>query len=517
MKKLKKVAKYTSILVLLFLIISAFAIKHLEKQIYGGLTKRVDTELFKAKEGTIAIQNVNVLAPDGEEFIKGQTVLVEDGFITNIDSFINITPTTITVDGKGKYLIPGLTDAHVHLFKSPNDLLLYVANGVTEIRELIGGKDQLTWKKEIENGRIGPRMFVASPRLGSFGTAEGFIMEQSQGFVNCQSAEEAEKIVKDLHSQGYDGLKIYSQLNRESYLAITKTAKALDMPTFGHIPWSVNLSDIYQSGQSGIAHFEEVMNALNREFDHFGGREQAFLKYVEERSDAMADSLIKYDISVTSTLWLTESFVRQEFELERVLNEVELAYQNPGISEWVSFIPGGLGWLPEVNRFGSNDHLTEDEKNGRKQYWTTYAKACQLLAKKFSQRGVKIMAGTDANLPPTVPGFSLHDELQSLNRAGISTIETLKSATSTPATWLKSNSGRIEKGYDANLVLLDKNPLEDIKNTRAINSVILKGQLLDRKLLDEMLESVKVANDVSRTVDISSYEGDKMLTITDSF
>ncbi len=410
-------------------------------------------------------------------------------------------------------MIPGLIDSHVHLFKSPNDLLLYIANGVTEVRELIGEEKHLHWKQEIEAGRIGPKMFVASPRLGSFETMEGWFMSKTQGYMNVSDAGEARELVMKLYDEGYDGLKIYSQMNKESYLALTETAKSLKMPFFGHIPWDLELSEIWENGQHGIAHFEELMNALQREFDptfgqefgSFYGREEAFLEFVNERCSSLAENLIKHDITVTSTLWLTESFVRQKFELDQVLKDVELEYQNPGISEWVSFIPGGLGWLPEVNRYKLNEDLSEERLESHKKYWFTYGKACQLLASKLSESGVKIMAGTDANLPPTVPGFSLHNEMESLNRAGMTPSQVLRSATSIPAEWLKSNSGKILPGYEANLVLLDNNPLEDIRNTKSINAVINRGRLFDRNLLDQMLTAVKEANDKSRKVNIDKY------------
>ncbi len=507
----KKWIKYAALLFGVLLITSTIYMGRQGKRIYGGLTQKVDHEQFQPQEGTFAITDVSVLSADGEHLIHNQTVIIKDGMISAVDSAANIPHDAKVIKGMGKFLIPGLIDTHVHLFKSPNDLLLYIANGVTEVRELIGETDHLKWKKEIENGRIGPRMFVASPRIGSFEPMEGRMMTFTQGYLNITNAEEAREKIRELHEQGYDGIKIYSQINKESYIAITETAKELSMPVIGHIPWELEFIDIFKYGQSGIGHFEELMNALSREFSEtrnigsFGGREEEFLSFVETRSDELAANLIKSDIAVTSTLWLTESFAKQPFDLNAVLREVELDYENPGISEWVSYIPQGLGWLPEVNRYKLPEGLTPEQKVGSKKYWDTYAKACQLLAKNMAERGVKIMTGTDANLPPTVPGFSLHDELNSLNRAGMSTVEVLKSATTIPATWLKSNAGKIAPGFEANLVLLDKNPLEDIRNTKSINSVISKGKVFDRGLLDEMLAAVKASNDASRKVNIDQY------------
>ncbi|NJN42417.1 MAG: amidohydrolase family protein [Flammeovirgaceae bacterium] len=501
----KKWIKYSVIFFTLLTIISFLWMTREGKRMYGGLTERVNHETIKPMEGIFAIDNVNALSPEGDRFIPGQTIVIRQGMIASIDSLAEIPSGTTVIDGTGKYVIPGLIDAHVHLFQSPNDLLLYLANGVTEIRELIGDETHLEWRQQIRDGRPGPKMFVASPRLGSFGLAEGWFMSWSQGYMNVRNAREARELVHRLHDQGYDGIKVYSQLNKESYLAITETAGTLGMLVFGHIPWDLALSDIWENGQNDIVHFEELMNALNREFDYFKGEEEEFLKFVEARSDDLADHLIKNNIHVTSTLWLTESFVRQKFELNQVLSEVELEYENPGISEWVPYIPGGLGWLPEVNRYRLPDNITEEDKIGSKKYWETYAEACQVLARNFSKRGVKIMAGTDANLPPAVPGFSLHDELVSLNRSGMSSAEVLRSATSIPAGWLNSNSGKIATGLEANLVLLDKNPLDDIRNTKAINMVIVEGKVYDRNLLDQLLASVKQANDLRRKINIDRF------------
>lgn len=501
----KKVIAYVGITLIVLSAITYWMAGRLNKQIYGGLTEVVDYTIFEPETGTFAISDIHLLSEDADSFLMSRTVTIADGVIVSIDLEQPSDAGMKVIDGGGKYLIPGLIDAHVHLFNSPNDLLLYIANGVTEIRELIGMQDHLDWRSEIEGGRIGPDMHVATPRLGSFGKMEGWMMEQTQGFMNIEDAADAQRTLKSLHRQGYDAVKVYSHLNKESYLAITETAAALGMPVYGHIPWAISLDDVWSHGQSDIAHFEEIMNALRREYGNYNGEEDKFLAFVKERCEVVAQQLIANDISVTSTLWLVESFVPQKYDLDKVLTEVELAYENPGISEWSSYIPGGLGWLPGVNRYKSDPTLNDDEREGERRFWSTYATACKVVAQELIRHGVTIMAGTDANLPPTVPGFSLHDELQSLNTAGMTTTEVLKSATVTTAQRLQSNSGMIKPGYKANLVLLDKNPLEDIAHTKAINTVIKDGKVYDRALLDEMLAAVKQANDASRKVDVSEY------------
>ena len=488
------------------ILISAIWFDRNTKSLYGTFTKRVDYKQFQPQTSPVAINNVNILSPDGDSIIPNRTVYIENGLIISVDTLPRESGEIQIIDGQGKFLIPGLTDSHVHLFKSSNDLLLYIANGVTQIREMIGNKDILEWRKQLKNGRIGPDMFIASPRLGSFGLIEGWFMTFTQGFTNVRNTKEAEKIVQKFSKQGYDAVKIYSHLNKESYEAVNKTAESFGLKVVGHIPWSIEFSDIWKSNQCEIAHLEEIMNAFRREFNYPREKNaEEFLEYAEKRSREIAKELITNNIVVTTTLWLTESFARQKFELDSVLKEVELEYENPAISEWNPMVPQGLGWLPDVNRYRLPDDLTEEDIAWQRVFWDTYAKACQVIVHVLANEGVKIMAGTDANLPPTVPGFSLHDELVSLNKAGMTTAHVLQSATSIPADWLNNNAGRILPGRKANLVLLEKNPLENIHNTKTINTVFLNGQVFNRSLLNQILVAVKEANDASRKKDISQY------------
>lgn len=511
--KLKKAIKVIFLATLIIGLIGSYILYRAGLRMYGGLTERVDsTELIielESRPKTFAIRNVNVLSIDAETMIQGQTVLIENGIIKAIDSTINLNNSVKMIDGAGKYLIPGLTDAHIHLWKSRNDLLLYLANGVTQIRELIGDEEILSWKEDIKSGKLlGPDMFVATPRLGSFGAMEGWFMSTTQGFDNVSTAKEAEKAVREYIDKGYDGIKVYSQLNRESYDAINETAKSLNFPVMGHIPFEIGMADIYQSYQTDISHFEEIMNALNREFGYYnGGNSNEFLAFVDKRCEQIADSLKKHKITVTSTLYGTENLVNQKYDIENALREVALEYVNPGLVEWSKYAPGGPGWLPEVNmyRIPDNLNLTPEEFEGRKQHWLTYMEVEHLVAEKMIENGVSIMSGTDAGIPLKVAGFSLHDEFESLSNAGMSNAQILQSTTSIPSDWMKMNTGKIAVGRKANLVLLDNNPLLDIKHTKSINTVILNGKILDRAFLDKILLAVKEANNKSRKESIDNY------------
>ena len=127
-------------------------------RIYGGLVEEADPEPFRTGIASVALVNVRALSPDGERFVPGQTVVVRDGRIDAVSSSADVPEGVRVIDGKGRYLIPGLIDGHVHLRRQPNDLLLYLANGVTTVRDFAGGPHDLKWREEIAAGRPGPRL-----------------------------------------------------------------------------------------------------------------------------------------------------------------------------------------------------------------------------------------------------------------------------------------------------------------------------------------------------------------------
>ena len=477
------------------------------KHMYGGFTEEVDGTQFDIISKPIIITNVRLLSPDGSHFIENQTVWLENGKISRIDTINQLSSDHLVINAQGKYLIPGLINSHVHLWKSPNDLLLYVANGVTQIKEMMGSAKHLKWRQEIEDDkRLGPKMFVASNKIQSFGRVQGWFMKWMQENINLNKTNKAISTFQLLSDEGYDAVKVGSLLNKEHYKAVSAAAGKVNIPLIGHLPLSVGLKELWESNQKELAHIEEIVKALRSEFGKVNKtNKKAFLKFVEKRSFEVADSLIKKDITVTTTLWLTESFLRQKFELKKVLKEVKLSYANPGIIEGTILTSRGLGWLPDVNLYRLSPDITPGKLSKEKNYWTAYAEASRILVHSMAKKGVKMLAGTDANLPVVVPGFSIHDELVALTKAGMTPSQALLSATVVPAAWMKIKSGRILPGFRADLVLLNKNPLENIENTKTIEMVILKGKVFHRSQLDAILNAVKEANDRSRNKEISQF------------
>lgn len=512
--KLKKWGVRLAVAIAVLIVLAGAALFFLTHRtvdrIYGGQTEIADHRRFQVDRQPMAITHVSVLAPDGAEMLADRTVLVRDGRIEAILPGDAVPQGVRLMEGRGKYLIPGLIDSHVHLQRSPNDLLLYVAQGVTQIRSMGGSQRDLELRQEIRNGRIGPHVYVSSPAMNSqdgfsaAGSIPGWIPAPLviwfvENVFNTHSTVDAADAADDARGfieRGHDGLKLYGFLDMPSYRAILDVAQELDVPTVGHLPDSMALSELRTTRLGEIAHIEELVKALLAEFGSFNSQgDKAFLAFVQSRKDEIAADLAANDIAVHSTLRFSERFDDQVFDLQTAIAQTPIEYANPGIVE--GYAPLGFGWLPGSNKFEGYAGDTPERIAANRAFWSAREEAHRILLRAMVEAGVTILAGTDANGWLSVPGFSLHEELQALGRAGMTPAQVLRAATAAPAAIIDSQAGVIDVGRRADLVLLDRNPLADIAHTSAIHAVILDGRYLDRARLDAMLAAVKAANAAS--------------------
>ncbi|MEO9600044.1 amidohydrolase family protein [Parasphingorhabdus sp.] len=485
---------------------SYFFVDYQLDAMFGKYTERAETIEIDQRPEVFAISNVNILAPTSDRFSENQTVLIRDGNIVSVTSEPELASDIRTIDGTGMFLVPGYTDSHVHLWESENDLQLYIANGVTQVREMNGSDTHLQWKREIEQGRIGPDLFVVAPQLANFDLPGGWFTSWFQRKTNVRSQADIERAVQSFESKGYDAIKASSFLDKEGYAAISALTNADSLPLVGHLPMAIVLDDVWQSNQSAVAHVEEFMKALDREFGGYRHETaEDFLAFVSERSPDVAEHILRKGIVVTSTMALLDSFPGQKSNLDGVLKEAQLAYANPGITEGIMLTSRGMGWLPDVNIYRWPEEWDAQKRSDSLKYWQAYSDAQHIIFKALLEKGVPILAGTDANVPVTVPGFSLHEEMRALKDAGMTNAQVLASATSAPAQWMGWNTGKIQAGFKANLVLLREDPLLDISATDSIEMVIVNGNPLSRSQLDAMLLSVKTANDSSRKLSIEKW------------
>jgi hypothetical protein len=461
------------------------------------------SSILKPVSKITLIKNVNVLSEDCSYFIKNQDVIIKDGLIIQIRKNQLPDNNIPAIDGTNKFLIPGLVDSHVHLKESKNDLFLYLVNGITSIREMAGNTEVLEWRKEILKNGIGPRMFIASPPIFSESGLTGYYFSWTRNSINYSTQNDAEIAIKKIKEQGYDAIKMYGFVNPEMFKTTVSIAKKYNIPVIGHIP-SVNLETFYTSGQKEVAHIEELTVKTIDEFGKSISRNpEEYLQYLKVHSDQIAKKLRENNISVTSTVWLCESFSDQRFNLKSKLKEIELQYVNPKIIEGTPLYK--LGWLPGKNGYEYDGKNTAEAKKLSLIYWKTYATAIHIMTKALLNHKVTIMAGTDSNVATVVPGFSLHDELQSLSKSGMTNSQALYSATVAPGNWMKKNTGKIKPGYKADLVLLAKNPLEDVKNTKTIECVFFDKYSINKNQIKTILKAIEDANNENRSIKINEY------------
>jgi hypothetical protein len=438
--------------------------------------KTVDHREFQAPQQDVLITNISALSADGSRMLTGQNVLLRNGLIVSISASQTAPAGVTIIDGDGKFLIPGLIDSHAHLQDSENDLLVYLAHGITGIREMSGNARHLAWAAQVENGRPGPSIEVSSEKISSKAGLSGFINSLFWTRINVSSEQAAERLIGRLHSQGYANAKISSDISRAMYLAITKAASEQGMDVAGHIPGAIDFEEFLQSEHREIAHIEELVKLLNREFGYFTVDNSAeFLSFAGQRSREMASDLQRRGIAVNTTLWYMQSIPKQVASLPELIADSDLSFTNP---------QRATEWGPEANEFANNH-------TGLVDWWEVFSQANEVVFKALLENDVTLLAGTDAMTTMVVPGASMHQELSALVSQGMSPQHAIASASAEPARWMGIKAGAITPGYAADLLILNRNPLDDIAALSDIDTVIKAGRVYPRATLDLMLDRVR--------------------------
>jgi imidazolonepropionase-like amidohydrolase len=417
----------------------------------------------------LAFVHVNVLPMDTERVLADQTVLVERGRIARIgpSSEVAIPAGTATVDGGGeRFLMPGLCDSHVHLL-DPDELPLYVANGVTAIRNMSGEPFHLHWRREIAEGRLeGPTLLTASPTID--GVPPG-----GTNRVIAVTREQGENAVLEAESAGYDCIKVYSGLPPEAHAGVVDAARRVGLKVVGHLPRALGLEAALAGGQDSIDHAEEYLYA----FFASGG----FGNDAEDLSRAVR-------LTREAGAWVAPNLVafaaigRQVADARALDAREELRYVDP---------LRRAQWLTESNRY-LRDFSPDDA--GRFEDQLTFL---ERLVRELHAAGVPLLAGTDAGVafgvPFVLPGWSLHEELARLARCGLSPYEALATATVLPARFMgrAAEFGVVREGARADLLLLEGDPLADIGQAARPLGVVLRGRWLPREALAARLAALE--------------------------
>lgn len=431
---------------------------------------------------SLAFTHVTVIDCTGAKPQPDMTVVVTDGKITAIGKKVTIPADAQVIEASGKYLIPGLWDMHVHGTGIPGFLPLYLANGVTGVRDMYSGSDDVfALRKQIQESKtLGPRIVAA-----------GRIVDGNPpvwpGSVVARDAEEGRKAVTTVKAEGSDFVKVYSRLSRDAYFAIAEESKKQGMVFAGHVPEVLSAAEVSDAGQKSMEHLYGILRACSTEEDALKKMDpfskEASRKRIETFSEQKATALFaKFKKNRTwqcPTLVVLRPVSRQNdptfLQSVRLTTDARLKYMP-------SFVPGI--WEPK------GDLSPEDYAQGMRQF----RKELELVG-KMRKVGVEFLAGTDVMNPYCLPGFSLHDELALLVESGLTPMEALQTATRNPARYLgeEKKMGTVQKGKFADLVLLDADPLQDIRNTTKIQAVVVNGKLLTRADLDKILADAEAA------------------------
>ena len=440
----------------------------------------------------LAIQNVTVI--DAENGVReGQTVVVSSGMITAVQSSEEAVNATEVVDATGQYLIPGLWDFHVHLAYDERFTEampgLFLHHGVTSIRDT-GGPLELVLPavEDIRaEGATAPRVFFAGPLMDGEHVVYDGDPNPPLGIGN-PDVETARENMARLADVGVDFVKIYEMVTPEVFSVLVEEATARGLPMDGHVPLSMQAREVGPHVQS-LEHLRNiemdcVVNASStvRErrglLDNPDGLDGAALRSqlhglyripsIEAYDQAQCGEVIA---SMMSTIQVP------------TLRLNSMALQHPfSRSDWDQVVEK----LPEA----VNDWAAPEEGSmGGRSTDTTFPDWSLSLVGLMHEAGVPIGAGTDTPIAFAAPGYSLHSELEMLVRAGLSPMEALRSATVRPAEFfsLEDEMGTIEPGKLADLVLLERNLLDDITFSRTVQAVVTKGEFLDRSELDALV------------------------------
>jgi imidazolonepropionase-like amidohydrolase len=428
---------------------------------------------------TTAFVNVNVVPMSSDVVIEAQTVVVEDGVIRAIGSVdeIRIPERAEAVDGTDRYLMPGLAEMHAHVPDAESSELdryfsLFVANGITTIRGMLGRPSHLGLRQRLLDGEVfGPRLFTSGPSLNGRTVA---------------GALDARRQVREQAAAGYDFIKIHPGLSADEFAALGETANELGIPFVGHVPVAAGVEAALRLKMTAIDHLDGYFVALLPPDSHrsggYGGLFDVMLA-AELEAEHIEDIVAA---TATAGTWNvpTQVLIEQlisDVSVAELRNRPEMKYMpRQTVRKWAASKEAQIGerdFDPEIAALAINLR--------------------RKLIRALHVSGARLLLGSDAPQIFNVPGFSVHRELEVLVASGLSPFEALQTGTTAVAEFFVTNTGSVQVGKDADLVLLNANPLDDIKNSRRIHGVMLRGKWITAKKLEDRLEQYRRDEDES--------------------
>ncbi len=440
-------------------------------------------------QDALALTNINIIPMNREVLLKDQTVVIEKGKIKHIaaSASYRLPDHISTIDGSGRYLMPGLFDMHAHFFYEQDlnksgieaDLNRMLANGLTTVRIMNGDPLYLNAKSTVARGQAaGPELFVVSPQLvGQWPFSGAFFGEIVQNPIDASNA------VQRFKREGYDAIKLTFYLKPEVYTAIINSAKSLNLKVTGHVGSQIGLTKALEMKQQ-IEHLDEFLEMLIPESERtkqgisgpgiwLPENWDLLDKMNESRIPALVRAVKNANIFVTPTNY----FLHSSFGIRQSASDI---YSMPGFD----FIPDTL----KKERFEiKNLYWSQAPSAERREKFVDLRRKITL---NLYQEDVPLMAGSDSPEWFLVPGFSIHNELEEFVESGLKPFAALQTATVNPAKYLGvlHKTGTVEVNKEADLIILNENPMEKIGNTRTILAVINNGVLYDTEAIRNLLK-----------------------------
>ncbi len=425
---------------------------------------------------TVLFDNVAVISMAMEELQRARDVLIVDGKISRIDDSIEPPPQALVVDGSQRFLMPGLAEMHAHIppTTQPDQvhqvLTLYLANGITTVRGMLGEPGHLQLRQAQQQGTLlGPRIYTASPSLNGNSVA---------------SAADGRAKVREFHKAGYDLLKIHPGLSQEEYSAIASEARSLQMDFAGHVPAAVGAWRVVGAGQTSVDHMDGLVEALVSP-ERLERLPPSFFNYLAAPHARFNQIPILLAALRAKRVWVvpTQSLMQRFSGLQSLpamKTDPALKYVSRATrGSWEKAVAQALA-DPNYNPAAAREFL----------------KLRGQLIKAINDQGHGLLLGSDAPQVFQVAGFSIHDELIAYEQAGLSPYQALATGTTNVARYfgLESSRGKVLEGFDADLVLLNANPLEWVGNTAKVEGVMVAGRWYDQQWRSDALGAIAEAN-----------------------
>lgn len=418
-----------------------------------------------AQEAQVAFLDVTVIPMDTERILEGQTVLIGGERITAVGSTadIDVPDGAVRIDGAGMYLLPGLAEMHGHVPRpdqpaqyTDDVLFLFVANGITTVRGMLGAPGQLELREKANSGIIvSPTLYLAGPSFHG---------------GSIDSPEEAEARVRAQKEEGWNLLKVLTGLSLDEYDAMARVAHEVGIRFGGHVPADVGLMHAIDRGQET--------------FEHIDG----YVEYLATKNpDAVDEEALAHAVARTieAGAWVVPTMALWEalfgtIDIEELRSYDELKYMPKRV------VDSWFGWTERQLSNPNFDRAASLRLIDRR----------MAVLRALNEGGARILMGTDAPQVFSVPGFSLHRELTRMVDAGMSPYAILQSGTKNVGAYFANEDtfGQVAVGHRADLILVGDNPLEDVSNVRDLRGVMVRGRWYSRADLDERLMRIEASH-----------------------